>query len=77
LSHEDKGQQGNQKRERDKLIRQGKTPKEASRLAKLKFPLPGSQSKRKNRQPKGGAEPGESDRDDGSGRQSGAFGRGW
>jgi hypothetical protein len=50
----DQSQQGNQKKERDRLIKAGKTPKEASRLAKQRYPLSKDQAKRKNAQPKGG-----------------------
>lgn len=77
FSWSDQGAQGDQKNYRDKLIKGGMKPKDASAAEKKKFPLPGSQAKRKNKQPKGGAEPGQSRRgrgDDGSGRQTGAFG---
>ncbi len=82
---QDKSAQGDQKNERDRLIKQGKSPAEASRLAKKRFPLPKKQAAKKNKQPKEGERitssgktvtrgRGKSIADDGSGRQSGAFG---
>ena len=48
----DKSQEGNQRKERDRLIAGGMNPKKASRLAKQKFPLPLSRARKKNNQPK-------------------------
>lgn len=80
MSWHDKTQEGNQRKEIERLKKEGKSPKEAAQLAKKKFPLTGKAGK-KNRQG-GASDPGRGGRagrggDDGSGRQSGAFGKGW